>query len=189
MSRSSGRRRGVTWRAPSSSMRLRMRQVYSAVRSARSPAADHPGLVRTSILGRRARTQPELPNLSHSPHSLSPSIPPRRSSGHYRPTRPIIAAVEGLAIAGGTELLQAMEIRVAGEWPVPRCACPAYRRRRSCLPRVPEPKEKPRRSRACRWPTWLRTSSPPTPWECLGPAPSGVHPGSRCESPRRTRPG
>ena len=34
---------------------------------------------------------------------------------HYRPTKPIIAAVEGVAIAGGTELLQAMEIRVAGE--------------------------------------------------------------------------
>lgn len=34
---------------------------------------------------------------------------------HYRPRKPIIAAVEGVAIAGGTELLQAMEIRVAGE--------------------------------------------------------------------------
>jgi enoyl-CoA hydratase len=33
----------------------------------------------------------------------------------YRPTKPIIAAVEGVAIAGGTEILQAMEIRVAGE--------------------------------------------------------------------------
>lgn len=33
----------------------------------------------------------------------------------YRPTKPIIAAVEGVAIAGGTELLQATEIRVAGE--------------------------------------------------------------------------
>ena len=34
---------------------------------------------------------------------------------HYRPIKPIIAAVEGVAIAGGTELLQAMEIRVASE--------------------------------------------------------------------------
>ena len=34
---------------------------------------------------------------------------------HYRPTKPMVAAVEGVAIAGGTELLQAMEIRVAGE--------------------------------------------------------------------------
>jgi enoyl-CoA hydratase len=33
----------------------------------------------------------------------------------YRPTKPIIAAVEGVAIAGGTEILQATEIRVAAE--------------------------------------------------------------------------
>jgi enoyl-CoA hydratase len=33
----------------------------------------------------------------------------------YRPSKPIIAAVEGVAIAGGTEILQATEIRVAGE--------------------------------------------------------------------------
>jgi len=34
---------------------------------------------------------------------------------HYRPKKPIVAAVEGVAIAGGTEILQAMEVRVAGE--------------------------------------------------------------------------
>ena len=33
----------------------------------------------------------------------------------YRPTKPLIAAVEGVAIAGGTELLQATDIRVAGQ--------------------------------------------------------------------------
>ena len=33
---------------------------------------------------------------------------------HYRPSKPIIAAVEGVAIAGGTEILQATDIRVAG---------------------------------------------------------------------------
>jgi enoyl-CoA hydratase len=33
----------------------------------------------------------------------------------YRPTKPIVAAVEGVAIAGGTEILQATEVRVAGE--------------------------------------------------------------------------
>jgi len=33
----------------------------------------------------------------------------------YRPTKPIIAAVEGAAIAGGTEILQGTEIRIAGE--------------------------------------------------------------------------
>lgn len=34
---------------------------------------------------------------------------------HTRPTKPIIAAVEGVAIAGGTEILQGTDIRVAGE--------------------------------------------------------------------------
>lgn len=33
----------------------------------------------------------------------------------YRPTKPVIAAVEGAAIAGGTEILQGTDIRVAGE--------------------------------------------------------------------------
>ena len=34
---------------------------------------------------------------------------------HYRPTKPLIAAVEGFALAGGTEILQGTDIRVAGE--------------------------------------------------------------------------
>lgn len=34
---------------------------------------------------------------------------------HFRPSKPIIAAVEGYCVAGGTEVLQAMELRVAGE--------------------------------------------------------------------------
>ncbi len=33
----------------------------------------------------------------------------------YRPGKPIIAAVEGFALAGGTEILQGTDIRVAGE--------------------------------------------------------------------------
>jgi len=33
----------------------------------------------------------------------------------YRPTKPIIAAVEGYALAGGTEILQGTDVRVAGE--------------------------------------------------------------------------
>ncbi len=34
---------------------------------------------------------------------------------HHRLTKPLIAAVEGSAIAGGTEVLQATDIRIAGE--------------------------------------------------------------------------
>ncbi len=34
---------------------------------------------------------------------------------HFRPSKPLIAAVEGYSVAGGTEILQATEIRVAGE--------------------------------------------------------------------------
>jgi enoyl-CoA hydratase len=34
---------------------------------------------------------------------------------HNRPTKPIIAAVEGFAVAGGTEILQGTDIRVAAE--------------------------------------------------------------------------
>ena len=34
---------------------------------------------------------------------------------HGRPNKPIVAAVEGYCVAGGTEILQATEIRVAGE--------------------------------------------------------------------------
>lgn len=34
---------------------------------------------------------------------------------HFRPSKPIVAAVEGYCVAGGTEILQATELRVAGE--------------------------------------------------------------------------
>jgi enoyl-CoA hydratase len=34
---------------------------------------------------------------------------------HFRPSKPLVAAVEGYAVAGGTELLQATDVRVAAE--------------------------------------------------------------------------
>ncbi|MGI8936712.1 MAG: crotonase/enoyl-CoA hydratase family protein [Iamia sp.] len=34
---------------------------------------------------------------------------------HFRPSKPIVAAIEGYCVAGGTEILQATELRVAGE--------------------------------------------------------------------------
>src|SRR4051794_17183657 len=34
---------------------------------------------------------------------------------HHRPRKPVIAAVEGSCVAGGTEILQGTDIRVAGE--------------------------------------------------------------------------
>jgi enoyl-CoA hydratase len=34
---------------------------------------------------------------------------------HFQPRKPLVAAVEGYAVAGGTEILQAMDLRVAGE--------------------------------------------------------------------------
>ena len=44
-----------------------------------------------------------------------PDIPWKALLRHYRLRKPLIAAVEGAAIAGGTEILQATDIRVAGE--------------------------------------------------------------------------
>lgn len=34
---------------------------------------------------------------------------------HQKPAKPLVAAVEGYAVAGGTEILQALDLRVAGE--------------------------------------------------------------------------
>jgi enoyl-CoA hydratase len=47
--------------------------------------------------------------------AADPDLPYKGLLRHYRPTKPLIAAVEGAAIAGGTEILQATDIRVAGE--------------------------------------------------------------------------
>jgi enoyl-CoA hydratase len=44
-----------------------------------------------------------------------PDLPFKALFRSYRPTKPVVAAVEGTAIAGGTEILQGTDIRVAGE--------------------------------------------------------------------------
>ena len=44
-----------------------------------------------------------------------PDLPFKALFKTYRPTKPVIAAVEGYAVAGGTEILQGTDIRVAGE--------------------------------------------------------------------------
>ncbi len=46
---------------------------------------------------------------------------------HFIPGKPMIAAVEGYAVAGGTEILQAFDIRVAGEERAVRCGRGASR--------------------------------------------------------------
>lgn len=44
-----------------------------------------------------------------------PDLPFKALLRGYRPTKPLIAAVEGNAIAGGTEILQGTDVRVAAE--------------------------------------------------------------------------
>jgi enoyl-CoA hydratase len=44
-----------------------------------------------------------------------PDLPFKALFRTYRPSKPLIAAVEGNALAGGTEILQGTDIRVAGE--------------------------------------------------------------------------
>jgi enoyl-CoA hydratase len=46
--------------------------------------------------------------------AADPDLPWKGLLRLYRPKKPLIAAVEGVAIAGGTEILQATDIRIAG---------------------------------------------------------------------------
>lgn len=50
----------------------------------------------------------------HARTQADPEIPWKALLRQNRPRKPLIAAVEGYAIAGGTEMLQATEIRIAG---------------------------------------------------------------------------
>ena len=47
--------------------------------------------------------------------AADPDLPYKGILRTYRPAKPFIAAVEGVAIAGGTEILQQTDIRIAGE--------------------------------------------------------------------------
>src|SRR6478672_2027720 len=47
--------------------------------------------------------------------AADPELPFKGILRSYRPSKPFIAAVEGVAIAGGTEILQQTDIRIAGE--------------------------------------------------------------------------
>ena len=61
------------------------------------------------------RWRPAIPTTSAASASTrTPTCTGRRCCATSSPGKPIIAAVEGYAVAGGTEILQATDIRVAG---------------------------------------------------------------------------
>jgi enoyl-CoA hydratase len=66
-----------------------------------------------AMAGDEAATDPEIDVAARM--SADPELHWKALLRSYRPTKPIVAAVEGVAIAGGTEILQATEVRVAGE--------------------------------------------------------------------------
>lgn len=66
-----------------------------------------------AMSGDDAQTDTEIDMAARS--AADPDIHWKALLRSYRPSKPIIAAIEGAAIAGGTEILQGMDIRVAGE--------------------------------------------------------------------------
>lgn len=69
-----------------------------------------------AMSGKEGDPDPDFPPEVLQPRmDADPDLAYKALLRHYRPTKPIIAAVEGVAIAGGTEILQAMDIRVAGK--------------------------------------------------------------------------
>ena len=74
---------------------------------------------------------------------------------HHRPRKPVIAAVEGYCVAGGTEILQGTDIRVAGE-------------SRHLRPLRGQARALP--DRRLHGPAASARSRAPTPWRCCSPA-------------------
>ncbi len=62
----------------------------------------------------KAMSGPETEQYRHR-HEEDPDLHWKALLRHYQLRKPLIAAVEGWAVAGGTEILQATDIRVAGE--------------------------------------------------------------------------
>ena len=63
----------------------------------------------------KARAAGDAPNPYQERWAQEPDLHWKALLRHYRLRKPLIAAVEGYAVAGGTEILQATHIRVAGE--------------------------------------------------------------------------
>ena len=109
--------------ALSGAMLVRMYDAYERGVDGRRRPLHHPDRRRRQLLlgrrpagdgGRRGRQRPRDRRAgAHGGRPRPPSA--RRCSATTGRRKPIIAAVEGVAIAGGTEILQATEIRVAGE--------------------------------------------------------------------------
>lgn len=63
----------------------------------------------------KAMADPGVPEVYRQRMADDPELHWKALLRHYRVRKPLIAAVEGAAVAGGTEILQATDIRVAAE--------------------------------------------------------------------------